>query len=160
MSNPIAICYASGGPLPINTIEATCDIWPAPILICDGYEDRVCGTEDSRTLVFTAMAYEQGLPNQDNSAFQNLIIALDNTSGAVQIQIEKAKAANARVVLTCRRYLENDLTYPAENYRMSLLSRQYEGVTATLTCGLFDLLGTAFPREQLTTSVAPGLLYI
>lgn len=160
MSNPINVCYASGGPLPINTIEATCDIWPAPILICDGYEDRVCGTEDSRVLAFTAAAYEQGLPNQDNSAFQSLIVALDNTSGEAQIQIEKAKAANARVVLTCRRYLENDLTYPAERYRMSLLSRRYEGVTATLTGGLFNLLDTEHPRGKLTPQVAPGLLYI
>lgn len=160
MSNPINICYASGGPLPINTIEATCSIWPTPILLCDGYDDRVCGTEDARVLTFTAMALEQGLPNQDSSGFQSIILALDNVSGAVQIKIEQAKAANARVTLTCRRYLEGDLTYPAERYRMSLLSRQYETTVATLTCGLFDLLGTAFPREQLTPSVAPGLLYI
>ena len=160
MSNPINICYASGGPLPINTIEAVCSIWPSPVLLCDGFEDRVCGTEDSRTLVFTAMALEQALPNQDSSGFQNLILALDNTSGEVQIKIEQAKAANARVTLTARRYLEGDLTYPAERYRMSLLSRQYEELTATLTCGLFDLLGTAYPRERLTPTVAPGLRYI
>jgi hypothetical protein len=160
MSNPINVCYASGGTLPINTIEATCSIWPAPILLCDGYEDRACGTEDARVLVFTAMALEQGLPNQDNSGFQSIILALDNVSGAVQIKIEQAKAANARVTLTCRRYLEGDLTYPAERYRMSLLNRQYATTVATLTCGLFDLLGTAHPREKLTPSVAPGLLYI
>lgn len=160
MSNPINVCYASGGPLPINTIEATCPNWPSPILICDGYEDRVCGTEDSRTLVFTAIALEQALPNQDNSAFQNLILALDNTDGSVQLKIEQAKAANARITLISRRYLEGDLSYPAERYRMSLLNRQYESVTATLTCGLFDLLGTAFPREQLTPQRAPGLLYV
>lgn len=160
MSNPINVCYASGGALPINTIEATCSIWPSPILLCDGYEDRVCGTEDSRVLVFTAMALEQGLPNQDNSAFQSIILALDNVSGAVQIKIEQAKAANARVTLTCRRYLEDNLTYPAERYRMSLLNRQYETTVATLTCGMFDLLGTAFPRDQLNPNNAPGLLYI
>lgn len=160
MSNPINVCYASGGPLPINTIEATCSIWPAPILLCDGYDDRVCGTEDSRVLTFTAMALEQGLPNQDSSGFQSIILALDNVSGAVQIKIEQAKAANARVTLTCRRYLEGDLAYPAERYRMSLLSRQYESTVATLTCGLFDLLGTACFRDRLTTDVAPGLLYI
>ncbi|WP_256591140.1 MULTISPECIES: DUF1833 family protein [unclassified Pseudomonas] len=81
MSNPINVCYASGGLLPINTIEATCPVWSTPILVCDGYEDRVCGTEDSRVLVFSAMALEHALPNQDNSGFQNLILALDNTSG-------------------------------------------------------------------------------
>lgn len=160
MSNPINVCYASGGALPINTIEATCSIWAAPILLCDGYDDRVCGTEDARVLAFVAMALEQGLPKQDNSGFQSIILALDNVSGAVQIKLEQAKAANARVTLTCRRYLEGDLTYPAERYRMSLLHRQYATTVATLTCGLFDLLGTAFPREQLTPSRAPGLLYI
>ncbi|AWY43862.1 DUF1833 domain-containing protein [Pseudomonas putida] len=160
MSNPINVCYASGGPLPINTIEATCSIWSTPILFCDGYEDRVCGTEDSRVLVFKALALEQALPNQDNSAFQNIILALDNTSGEVQLKVEQAKAANARITLISRRYLEGDFSYPAERYRMSLLSRQYEGVTATLTCGLFDLLGTAFPRDKLNPNVAPGLLYV
>jgi hypothetical protein len=160
MSNPINICYASGGPMPTNTVEATCPIWASPILLCDGYEDRVFGTEDSRVLTFTAMALEQGLPSQDNSGFQNILLALDNTSGAVQIQIEQAKAANARVTITCRRYLDSNPSYPAERYRMSLLSRQYESVTATLTCGLFDLLGTAHPRERLTPSVAPGLIYV
>lgn len=160
MSNPIAICYASGGPLPFNTIEATCSAWAEPILVCDGYEDRVCGTEDARTLVFTAMALEQGLPNQDNSGFQNIILALDNTNGKVQAQVELAKVANARITLTCRRYLDSDLTYPAERYRMSLLARKYESVTATLTCGVFDLLGTEASRDRLTPEVAPGLLYI
>jgi hypothetical protein len=160
MSNPINVCYASGGTLPINTIEATCPIWSEPILFCDGYEDLVCGTEDARVLTFNALALEQGLPNQDNSGFQSLILALDNTSGVVQTKVEQAKAANARVALTCRRYLEGDLTYPAERYRMSLLNRLYETTVATLTCGLFDLLGTKHPREQLTPSRAPGLLYI
>jgi hypothetical protein len=111
-------------------------------------------------LAFTALALEQGLPNQDNSGFQNIILALDSVSGAVQIKIEQAKAANARVTLTCRRYLQGDLTYPAERYRMSLLNRQYETTVATLTCGLFDLLGTACFRDRLTPDVAPGLLYI
>ena len=161
MSNPIDAVYASGGSdLIINTIEAKCSIWAEPILIVGGYEDRVCGTEDSRVLVFTAMPFEEALPKQDNSAFQNLLIALDNTSGQVQIQIEQAKAANARVTLTYRRYLESNLTYPASWYHMSLLARQYETTVANLTCGLFDLLGTEFPRAKLTTSVAPGLLYI
>lgn len=160
MSNPINVCYASGGPLPINTIEATCTIWSTPILFCDGYDDRVCGTEDGRVLAFAALALEQGLPNQDSSGFQNIVLALDNVSGVPQIKIEQAKAANARVTLTCRRYLEGDLTYPAERYRMSLLNRQYETTVATLTCGLFDLLSTACFRDRLTPDVAPGLLYI
>ncbi|MNQ90925.1 hypothetical protein D3C85_1062860 [compost metagenome] len=161
MSNPINIAYASvGNDLFVDTIEATCSAWAAPILICSGYEDRVCVTEDARTLVFLAMAVEEALPVSDNSGYQNLNIALDNTDGKVQAAIELARAAGARIVLTKRRYLESNLTYPAERYRLSVLNRQYANDTATLTCGMFDLLGTGFPRNKLTSTVAPGLIFI
>ena len=161
MSNPINIAYASvGNDLFVDTIEATCSAWAAPILICSGYEDRVCGTEDGRTLAFLAMAVEEALPVSDNSGYQNLNIALDNTDGKVQAAVEMARAAGARIVLTKRRYLESNLTYPAERYRLSALNRQYANDTATLSCGLFDLLGTGFPRNRLTSLVAPGLIFI
>ncbi|VVQ20724.1 hypothetical protein PS934_05030 [Pseudomonas fluorescens] len=161
MSNPINIAYASvGNDLFVDTYEATCSAWAAPILICSGYEDRVCVTEDARTLVFLAMAVEEALPVQDNSGYQNLNIALDNTDGKVQEAIELAREAGARIVLTKRRYLESNLTYPAERYRLSVLNRQYANDTATLTCGLFDLLGTGFPRNKLTSTRAPGLIFI
>jgi hypothetical protein len=161
MSNPINIAYASvGNDLFVDTIEATCSAWATPILICSGYEDRVCVTEDGRTLVFLARAVEEALPVRDNSGYQNLNIALDNTDGKVQTAIEQARAASARIVLTKRRYLESNLTYPAERYRLSVLNRQYANDTATLTCGLFDLLGTAHPRNKLTAAVAPGLIFI
>ena len=161
MSNPINIAYASvGNDLFVDTIEATCSAWAAPILICSGYEGRVCGTEDGRTLVFLAMAVEEALPVRDNSGYQNLNIALDNTDGKVQAAIEQARAASAHIVLTKRRYLESNLSYPAERYRLSVLNRQYANDVATLTCGINDLLGTAFPRNKLTALVAPGLIFI
>lgn len=161
MSNPINIAYASvGNDVFVDTIEATCSAWATPILICSGYEDRVCGTEDGRTLVFLARALEEALPARDNSGYQNLNIALDNTDGKVQAAIEQARAASARIILTKRRYLESNLTYPAERYRLSVLNRQYANDVATLTCGMFDLLGTAFPRNKLTSTVAPGLIFI
>jgi len=161
MSNPINIAYASvGNDLFVDTYEATCSAWSAPFLICSGYEGRVCGTEDGRTLVFLARAVEEALPVQDNSAFQNLSIAMDNTDGKVQEAIEQARAALARIVITKRRYLESNLAYPAEHYRLTVLNRQYANDVATLTCGMFDLLGTAFPRNKLTSKRAPGLIFI
>jgi hypothetical protein len=161
MSNPINIAYASvGNDMFVDTIEATCSAWAAPILICSGYEDRVCVTEDGRTLVFLARAVEEALPVSDNSGYQNLNIALDNTDGKVQSSVEQARAASARVVLTKRRYLESNLSYPAQRYRLSALNRQYANDVATLTCGLYDLLGTAYPRNYLTADKAPGLIFI
>ncbi|NBA95502.1 DUF1833 family protein [Pseudomonas sp. R5(2019)] len=161
MATPIEICYASAGSdLIINTLEAVCSIWAEPITICAGFDDYVCGTEDSRTLTFTAMGFDEALPKRDNSAFQTLTIALDNTSGMVQTKLEEARVAEARVTVTYRRYLESDLTFPAERFHLSLLNRQYDETTATLTCGLFDLLGTEFPRKKLTANAAPGLIYV
>jgi hypothetical protein len=101
MSNPINVCYASvGNDLFVDTIEATCSAWAAPILFCSGYEGRVCGTEDGRTLVFLPLAMEQALPVQDGSGYQNLNIALDNVDGKVQAAVELARAASARIVMT------------------------------------------------------------
>ena len=157
MSNPIAICYASAGSdMIINSIEAMCSIWPDSIRFCAGYDDYILGTEDGRTPLFTAMGFEEALPSRDNSAFQNLLIGLDNTNGLVQQKLEEARQAEARVTIAYRRYLESDLSYPQERMHLSLLNRQYEGDTATLTCGLFDLLGTEYPRRKLTAAIAPG----
>jgi hypothetical protein len=161
MSNPIAICYASAGSdMIINSIEAMCSIWPDSIRFCAGYDDYILGTEDGRTPLFTAMGFEEALPSRDNSAFQNLLIGLDNTNGLVQQKLEEARRAEARVTIAYRRYLESDLSYPQERMHLSLLNRQYEGDAATLTCGLFDLLGTEFPRRKLTAAIAPGIIFI
>lgn len=49
--------YASGGPdVRLFTLELTCPAWTAPILICNGFTDQTCVTEDARTLTFTAAA--------------------------------------------------------------------------------------------------------
>lgn len=164
MSNPIAVVYASAGSdMIINSIEAMCSIWPESIRFCAGYDDYVLGLEDGRTPLFTAMGFEEALPSRDNSAFQNLLIGLDNTNGLVQQKLEQAKAADARVTIAYRRHLESDLTYPQERFHLSLLNRQYEqGIEnkATLTCGLFDLLGTEYPRRKLTATIAPGIIFI
>ena len=54
--------YASGGDVIISTLELTCPAWTAPILICNGFTDRTCVTEDARTLAFTAAAIDVALP--------------------------------------------------------------------------------------------------
>ncbi len=153
-------CYASGSGVIVDTIEAQEQGSTFSHLYCSGYQDRTCTTEDGRTLTFTALAMDLGLPKNDNSAFQNLVIGLDNVDGQVQEAVEAAKAAGNRVNMTFRRYLAEDLSFPAERYRMTVLSREYENDVAKLTCGFFDLLNTSGIRRVLTTTVAPGLKYI
>lgn len=152
-------CYASGKGELVDTIEARKEGGSVSHLYCSGYQDRVCTTEDGRTLTFIAMAMDLALPNNDNSAFQNLIIGLDNVTGEVQEVVEEAKDAGDRFIVTFRRYLAEDLSFPSERYRMTALSRDYENDIAKLTCGFFDLLNTNGLRNILTATVAPGLKY-
>ena len=80
--------YASGGPeVIIPTVELTCAAWAEPILICAGFEDQVCTTEDARTLTFIAAGIDVALPKKGNSGNQTLTFAIDNVSGAAQQQM-------------------------------------------------------------------------
>lgn len=153
-------CYASGRGELVDTIEAREEGGAVSHLYCSGFEDRVCTTEDGRTLTFIAMAMDLALPKNDNSAFQNLVLGLDNVTGEVQEVVEATKAADKRFIITFRRYLAEDLSFPSERYRMTLLSREYEDDIAKLTCGFMDLLNTNGMREFLTATKAPGLKYI
>lgn len=153
-------CYASGKGTFVDTIEAVPIGSSVSYRYCSGYTDRTCVTEDGRTVTFTALAMDLALPKNDNSGFQNIIIGLDNTTGEVQASIEQAKSLGQRIVITFRRYLLSDLSFPAERYRLTVLSREYEDDIAKLTCGLFDLLNTTGLRNVLTTNLAPGLKYI
>lgn len=153
-------CYASGRGMLVDTIEAKEEGSSVSHLYCSGYSDVTCTTEDGRTLTFVAMAMDLALPNNDNSAFQNIVIGMDNVTGEVQEVVEGSKAAGKRVVLTFRRYLAEDLSFPSERYRMTVLSRDYGDDVAKLTCGFFDLLNTNGNRLYLTTDRAPGLKYL
>ena len=153
-------CYASGRGELVLTVEGREEGSATTHLYCSGYEDRICTTEDGRTLTFIAMAMDVALPRNDNSAFQNLVLGLDNVTGEVQEVVETAKNANNRFIITVRIYLAEDLSFPQERYRMTLLSREYEDDVAKLTAGFFDLLNTNGLRTVLTTTLAPGLKYI
>lgn len=158
--NPVEQCYASGGDQIIKTVEARGEGETASLLFVDGFDDRVCGTEDGRTLVFLAMAISAALPKSDNSGYQSLDIELDNTLGDVQKVVESYKVAGKRILMTHREYLLSDLSYPTSVYHLTVLDREYANNTAKFACGFFDLLNNGFPRDKLTTLVAPGLKYI
>lgn len=152
-------CYASGLGELVDTIEGREEGGSVSHLYCSGFEDRVCTTEDGRTLTFIAMAMDLALPKNDNSGFQNFVLGMDNVTGEVQEVVEAAKTAGRRFIITLRRYLAEDLSFPSERYRMTLLSRDYEDDIAKLTAGFYDLLNTNGLRTILTTTLAPGLKY-
>lgn len=153
---------ASGGKEAfVRTLELTCSAWSAPVLICNGFVDRVCGTEDGRLLTFIAANIGIALPQKNNKGNQGLAFGVDNTTGQVQERADEALDGNARVTSTYRVYLASDLSAPCERpYRMSVGSDSFEQNQATLQCGFFDLIGTAWPRDLYTTKFVPGLKYL
>ena len=153
---------ASGGKEAfVRTLEITYPAWAAPVLICNGFKDRICGTEDGRLLTFTAANIGIALPQKNNKGNQALAFAVDNTTGEVMQKADQALDASARVTATYRVYLASDLSAPCERpYRMSVDSDSFERNQGTLQCGFFDLIGTAWPRDLYTTRFVPGLKYL
>lgn len=153
---------ASGGKEAfVRTLEITCPAWSAPVLICNGFKDRICGTEDGRLLTFVAANIGIALPQKNNKGNQALAFAVDNTTGEVMLRADEAIDANAKVTATYRVYLASDLSAPCERpYRMSVDSDSFEQNQATLQCGFFDLIGTGWPRDLYTTKFVPGLKYL
>lgn len=154
--------YASAGPeVILFTLELTCDVWSGPILICNGFEDQTCVTEDARTLTFIAAGISISLPRKDNRGGQDLSFAIDNVTGEAQQKIDQALEAEAEVTLTLRVYLNTNKTAPQEApYRMKMRDGVVQGSTVQLRAGFFDMLNTAWPRKFYTLEFAPGLRYL
>lgn len=153
---------ASGGKEAfVRTLEITCPAWNAPVLICNGFKDRVCGTEDGRLVTFEAANIGIALAAKNNKGNQALAFGVDNTTGQVRHLADEALDENARVTAVYRVYLASDLSAPCERpYRMSVDSDSFEQNQATLQCGFFDMINTAFPRVIANTQRFPGLKYL
>ena len=158
----ISILYASGGAdVLIPTLELACSAWDSPVLLCRGYEDQTCTTEDARTLTFLACGMELALPARDNKGAQNLTFAIDNVTGDAQRLLDQALEAGERVSLTYRVFLSSDKSAPAEPpYYFTVLSGRMVGPQVQLTAGFFNAIGTAWPRRLYTTAFAPGVKYL
>ena len=113
MATALERFYASGGEdLQLATIELSCPAWPEPILICQGYDDITCMTEDGRLLTFIAGAIDVSIPKRDNSGNQNVGFAIDNVTGFAQQRINEALEAGEYVTLIPVSYTH--LTLPNE----------------------------------------------
>ncbi|HCF7269641.1 TPA: DUF1833 family protein [Pseudomonas aeruginosa] len=161
MATALERFYASDGPdLPIATIEITRPSRPDPILICQGFKDLTCMTEDGRLLTFVAGAIDVSIPKRDNSGNQNVGFAIDNVTGFAQQYIAEAIDAGEPVTLVLRIYLESDLTAPAERpYRMRVKGAEFESLTVQVEAGYYDLINTAALRHIYNVSEFPGLKY-
>lgn len=162
MSQILDEVNASGGNVAfIRSFEITCPAWSSAELVCTGFKDQVLGTEDGRTLTFTAMNLGVALADKNATGNQTLAVAVGNATGRVTELVDLAEAANARVSVVFRTHLSNNKSSPAEKpYRLVVLAGELEGLVASLQCGYYNILMTAYPRRYLTAEYAPGLRYI
>ena len=161
--NPLDQYYCSGSSeqVALQTLEITSDGWAEPVLLCQGFEDQLCVTEDARTLLFIASGMDVALPKSDGSARQELQFGLDNVSRAAQTLLSQSIDAQTEVTLTRRMYLWPNLTAPAEPPSvMTALGASFDKSAAQVKAGLLDLLNTRWPRVNYTLSNAPGIRFI
>lgn len=152
---------SSGTEVIIPTFEITCDAWSEPILLCNGYEDQTCITEDARTLTFVASGIQAALPKRDTSGTQSLRFAIDNVTGQAQSLIDQALEAEEIIRMTFRHYVSSDLTAPAENpLKFVIREGSMEGSVLQINATFFDMINVAWPRNFYTPEFAPGLKYL
>jgi hypothetical protein len=151
---------SAGNEVIIPTLEITCSAWTSPLLLCNGFEDKTCITEDARTLTFIASGIQVALPKRDISGTQMLTFAIDNVTGQAQQLIDSALESGAMVYLTFRHYLSSDLTAPAEPpLKFIVRDGSMDGSVLSVNAAFFDLINTAWPRVYYTADFAPGLRY-
>lgn len=161
--NPLNEYYCSGNSeqVLLQTLEIKSAAWAKPILLCQGFEDQTCTTEDFRVLTFTASGMDVALPKSSGSARQELTFGLDNVSREAQQLLSQAIDAQAEVTLIRRAYLWPNLSAPAEPPSvMTVLGGTFDSTAAQVKAGLLDLLNTAWPRKFYTLDIAPGIRYI
>jgi hypothetical protein len=153
--------FASGGnDVVIPTLELTCNAWSNTILLCAGFENQTCITEDARTLTFQASGIAVALPKRDTSGMQMLTFAIDNVTGEAQQLIDAALEAGEIINMTFRHYLASDKSAPAANpLRFVVREGSMRGASVQIKAAFFDMINTAWPRRYYTTDFAPGLRY-
>ncbi|MNQ83407.1 hypothetical protein D3C85_984850 [compost metagenome] len=159
-STVLDIIYASGGPLPLSTLELSCSAWAAPILVCNGFEDKVCMTEDGRILTFLASNIEIAIPKKSNTGAQTLKFAIANIDGVAQRLIDQAIDAEAHCFITHRIYAQSNLMAPAEPpYRMRVTGGTMQGAMVQVEAGFGEIINVKWPRRLYTTDEFRGLTY-
>lgn len=161
--NPLDQYYCSGSSniVALQTLELTSAGWAEPILLCQGFEDQLCTTEDYRTLLFTASGFDVQLPKSEGSARQDITFGLDNVSRVAQTLLSQSIDAQAEITITRRMFLWPNLAHPAEAPSvMTVLGAAFNTSAVQVKAGLLDLLNNRWPRLSYTLQLSPGIRFI
>ncbi|WP_447404503.1 DUF1833 family protein [Pseudomonas aeruginosa] len=144
----------------LATVELSCSAWPEPILICQGYDDITCMTEDGRLRSSLALSTYR-FRSETTAEPQNVGFAIDNVTGFAQQRINEALEAGEYVDPSDPADVPGeDLTAPAERpYRMRVKTPGFEGLTVQVEAGYYDLIINRRAAPHLQRQRVPGLKY-
>lgn len=129
--------------------------------ITDGYEDITAIIEDGSTQTFIASAINIAIPARNADGTQDLKWAIGNIDGSISNAIQKVLDEGEIGVITYRKYISDDLSYPAERpFTLTVKSGTWSAIEAQITAGYMNVLDTAWPRRRYTLPLYPGLRYI
>lgn len=154
--------YASSGDdVILQTLELNSEAFDAPLFLVRDYQDHIITTEDARTVTAVSCGMDIALPKRDSRGDQNLTFAIDNVRGEASKLMRDAKRENKPVYLTYRCYLSSNLSAPAERpYYFIVRNYRAVGATVEVTAGVFDLIGTAYPRKMYDANFSPAITYL
>ena len=147
--------YASGGNEAIyTTLEITDGI--STYWLLKGMEDMILGGQ-----LYSGAGIDVALPKRNSSGMQDLIFAIDNTSGEVGRLLREALSAGRPMTVTMREFTSDDVSVPSRTpITFKVKNGKINNSVAQITAGYFDLLNTAWPRRTYDVSTYPGLTYI
>lgn len=153
--------YASAGDdMIIDTIQLSCLSWDESLYLVQSYDDIFAGV-DGAYIKFTAVPISISQPKRNNKGSQSINFAVDNVTGQAQRLIDKAVAASEEIILTFRRYLQSDLSEPAERpFVATVLGGSCAGSTVQIEAGFQDILNFEWPRDLYTSEFAPQIKYL
>lgn len=138
----------------IHAIEIEVANMP-PILVCDGYVDRVLGGRK-----FEAGNITVSLPRRASAGAQKLNFGIWNAQGKAIDYVDKALESNSSALVTYYQYLDNDLDNPVMmTKKMNVKEGKFSNNTAVFEAQYHDMLNTQFPRPTYNSKSAPALQY-
>lgn len=111
-------------------------------------------------VLFSAVAFELGLPEISPQGVPEVSVSIDNVSGEIWGQIREATKTNAKTELTYRPFLAHDSDTPQVSTPLTLTvnSASVSVETITFKASVADIANKAFPRAVYSAQKYPALV--
>ncbi|WXL23911.1 DUF1833 family protein [Ectopseudomonas mendocina] len=147
--------YASGGNEIIYDTVTISDGVQTYRLV-KGFENMILGGVE-----FEGAGIDIAIPKRSATGTQNLVVAIDNTSGIPGKLLRDAQRAKRQVVVTFRQFTSDNPSTDAQRpLQFAMKSATITNGKLQITAGYFDLLNTAWPRRLYTLNKFRGLTYL